>query len=214
MASCIIYHGPGARQAALNAAHSLGRLVAPPFGAGGLKVEEARDFVALMQTTPLGEGMGIVVAGPMDQANPKAADTLLKCIEEFDGEVMVPVLWAYDLGGVVPTIQSRCLDRWCPATGDEELDEELVGAAQDLIRAALAQEVWKLPPLLTKALKDKKEKGREILLLGEMAEALMAYLDRPAARGLWERLRSVTLYYNPTSIEILAALLPTSGEKT
>lgn len=213
MASCVIHHGPGARQAALNAAYSLGRLVAPPFGEGGLKVDEARDFVALMQTTPLGEGKGVVLAGPMDQANPKAADTLLKCIEEFDGEVMIPVLWAYDLGGVIPTIQSRCLDRWCPATGEEELDEGLVGAAQDLVRAALAREVWKLPPLIASVLKDKekKEKGREVLLLGEMAEALMAYLDRPAARELWERLRAVAIYYNPTSIEILVALLPEAG---
>jgi len=182
--------------------------MAPPFGSTGLKVDEAREFVALMRTTPLGEGKGVVVAGPMDLANPKAADTLLKCIEEFDGEAMVPVLWAHDLGGVIPTIQSRCLDRWCPATGDEEIDEEVVGAAQALIRASLSQEVWKIPPLLAAVLKDKNSKGREIPLLWEMSEALVAYLTRPEARELWERLREVATYYNPTFIEIQAALLP------
>ena len=110
MTSCILFHGPKARQAVLHEANCIGRLLAPPFGeegAYGLKVDEAREFVALLSTAPLGTAVGVVIAGPMDVASPKSSDVLLKSIEEFNASVVFPLLWAHDLGGVTGTIRSR-----------------------------------------------------------------------------------------------------------
>jgi hypothetical protein len=56
----------------------------------------------------------------MDGATDEAADALLKMVEEPNPDAM-PILWANDLGGVRPTIKSRCLDEWCP--GSCEADE-------------------------------------------------------------------------------------------
>jgi hypothetical protein len=234
MASCILFHGPGALQAVLQEARQIGRLMASPFGGGGLKVNEAREFVSLMNSTPVGEGVGVVVAGPMDLALLKSSDTLLKCIEEFNPTVMYPLLWAHDLGGVSGTIRSRCLDRWCPATGLEEPDPELQAVARGLVAAALARQLWKLPPLLASVKKDEgtgagsgdegneeAEAGAEdgdeaeggltrveklVRVLGLMADELAPRIHEPKVRALWEQVRLVTRWPNPRPIEIVAAL--------
>ena len=100
MASCILFHGPGARQAAEAEAAKIGRLVAPPLGDDGLKVDEAREVVELLMTTPVGDKLGVVIVGPMDEAAAKSCDTLLKTLEEFKGGLIRPILWAHDLSGV------------------------------------------------------------------------------------------------------------------
>lgn len=204
MASCLLYHGPGAREAALARANAVGRLLAPPFGEEGvmgLKVDEARAAVALMQASPVGDQVGVIVIGPMDQAAPKSADTLLKSIEEVPPYVH-PILWARDIGGVQPTIRSRCLDIWAPPTGRETEDELLVGTARELIRAHMASSLWEIPQLV------KKLAGRETELLGEVAEALVPHLADPRHRQLWERLRQVAVWRNPQQVEVIAAFLP------
>ena len=80
MSSCLIFHGPGAKAAAMQKAVSAGRLLAPPFGEDGLKTDDAREVVELLFSTPLGMDIGVIVVGPMDEANLKASDVLLKRI--------------------------------------------------------------------------------------------------------------------------------------
>jgi hypothetical protein len=201
LSSTRLYHGPGAEAEALSQAHQAGRLLAPPFGGGtGLKVDEARQIVSLLNSTPVGVAVGVVVVGPMDLANDKAADTLLKTIEQFDATVL-PILWAQDLGNVRPTIRSRGMAHWCPGF-DLEPDDALEGGGRDLVAAALAPDrLYEIPTLA------KQFAGREHALMGVMAEALAGQLNGTALM-LWERLRPVAELRNPTTIELVAALLP------
>lgn len=201
MASCILFHGPGARQAALAEVPSLGVLVAPPYGDEGLKTAEAREVVSSLLSPPTGMEAGVVVVGPMDLAWPKASDVLLKRLEEFHSDVVTPILWANDLGGVSPTIRSRCLDRWAPSVEEDDDDDDVVMAAWELVEAVTLGETY----LVGKALF--KVKGKETALLNAIAAVLSTDMDDPVKRALWDRLRRVALWRNPTQIEVAAALV-------
>ena len=206
MASCLLLHGPGARSAALKKAKEIGHLIAPPFGDGGLKVEEAREAMGHLLSTPLQETIGVLILGPMDEVSPKVADLMLKSIEEFHGDVVQPILWANDLGGVPLTIQSRCLDTWCPATGDIKIDEkdETPGLAWDLIEKARAGDPHGMPGVL-KGFEDKNTQR----LLGALIEVIFGDLADEKNRNLWRNLREVSCQSNPKPVEVLAVLMRT-----
>jgi hypothetical protein len=150
----------------------------------------------------VGVEIGVIVIGPMDNAWPKASDVLLKRIEEFQGDLVQPILWAHDLGGVSPTIRSRCLDHWapCETSGGEE-EEELTQTGWELVNAVMAGEYYRISSLVGKV------KGREIELLGILSEVLSQGIKDEAHRHLWGRIRQVTRWKNPTMIEIVAALV-------
>jgi len=184
-------------------------LLESPIGDDGLKVEGARHAVSLLNSIPIGSEKGVVIVGPMDLANYKASDVLLKCIEEFDDEHLQPILWAHDFGGVSETIRSRCLDFWAPLDDvDGEDDDFLVSAGWDLLNAVLNDDLWQIPGVLDRF---KGKKGWEHDLLAYLVEALSQDLltsDDPEPRlKLWRRLREAARHRNPTSIEIIAALL-------
>ena len=201
MSSCLLFHGPGARAAAVAKAESLGRLLAPPFGEdGGLKTEEAREAVSVLLDGPPGDSLGVIIIGPMDEAVPKACDVLLKRIEEFRGDLVQPILWAHDAGGVPSTIRSRCLSTWSPSS-DVAMDEELRAAAWEAIETSLADDHHLLPAIVDRF------KGKEQDALGFMAEAISTRLGDGPSRELWARIREVSQWRNPQGIEILAALL-------
>lgn len=201
MRSCLLYHGPGAFQSALDESGRQGRLLHEPFGENGLKVAEAREFVSLMLSPPIGIDQGVLIAGPLDRAAPKSADVLLKAIEEFTDFVM-PILWATDLGGVRSTIRSRCLPVWSPATGLEPGDDELESAAREVLQAVLHERFYQIPALV------QKMKGKEAELLAEACEAMSAMPDVPAVLTLWESVRAAAQWRNPTPLEVIAAFMP------
>jgi len=205
MASALLFHGPGARIAALDQAYLMGRLLEPPFGDEGLKVDEARRVVHLLSSIPIGSEKGVVVVGPMERANYKAGDVLLKSLEEFDGRYLQPVLWAEDLGGVSETIRSRCLARWSPPTEDIPDDDELVAAGFDLVQATLDNEGWRIPTLVRGYLTT--HKGGEHDLLRASADVLYPQLGETRQRTLWAQLRKAAQHRNPTPIEIMVAFL-------
>lgn len=198
--SCILYHGPGARQAAIDEANRIGRLVAPPIGDDGLKVDDARRVTELLMSVPTGELTGVVVIGPMDEAHAKSSDTLLKSIEEFPGEYTVPIMWAHDLGAVSMTIRSRCLDRFVNALGSSDNDA-VVAAAFRIIDAVIAKDY--LIVVDTMRSYDKRETN----LIAALSEALSTGLDREDYRDIWERVRNVAEYRNPYLSELLVALI-------
>lgn len=201
MMSCLLFHGPGARQRALDEAGSRGRLLHEPFGDSGLKVDEARLFVNLLYTPPIGTDVGVLIAGPMDKAAPKSSDVLLKSIEEF-GEYVFPILWATDLGGVRGTIRSRCLPVWSPPTGFEPEDPELEEAAQELVQAVLTGKPYMVPPVV------QKMKGREHELLMAACEGMAAMSSVPSILAQWEKVREAARWRNPTPLEVIAAFMP------
>lgn len=206
--SCLLFHGPGARQTSLNYVEEMGRLLAPPFGDEGLKVDDSREIKELLSYPPVGEAVGYVILGPMEQATPEAVDGLLKNIEEFP-EGVQPLLWAHDLGDVSPIIRSRCLDRWCPLLEEGEEDESLITLGYDLVDAALAGENYRVALLLGKKKEEKEDslKGVERELLGVLADVLSTDLNDPKRLALWERVRKAAVWYNPTRLGIVAALL-------
>lgn len=206
--SCRLFHGPGARLAAINEAYRLGRLLHEPFGDEGLTVDEAREFVSLLQHAPVGDDFGVVIAGPLDHAAPKSADALLKSIEE-PPRYVYPLLWATDLGGVSATIRSRCLAVWCP-NADTTLpgDEVVEGTARELLSAALTGNYGLVPGLVARVKSTPKLRGREAELVAEVVEAMTLALDDPKVLSLWVRVRRVATWSNPTQLEVLAAFLP------
>jgi len=206
MASCLLFHGPGARSKTLEYVAECGRLLAPPFGDEGLSVDDAREAVELLSAPPVGEEEGFVVIGPLDLAKSvQAQDALLKNIEQFPDHVR-PLLWAHDLGSVSPVIRSRCLDRWCPPTEDDEEDEELISMGYDLVEASLGKGgKHRISAALAK--KSSIANKHETELLGILADVLSTDLADPRRLALWERLRLVAQWSNPSRIEIASALL-------
>ena len=214
MSSCILYHGPGAREAALYEADRLGRLLAPPFGDAGLKVDDAREVVHLLSFVPVGVAKGTVVVGPMDSsytASDKARDVLLKRIEEFPSCVQ-PILWAHDLGDVQGTIRSRCVERWANGDDDSAMEDDILQAANELVNAALKKEHWVVPGILAEVLKAKKgEKGekkerREAALL-QAATDILAEMESPGRFVLWAAIRAASRHRNPTPTEVALAFM-------
>jgi len=202
MSSCILFHGPGAREAVLKEVLKTGPLIAPPFGDEGLKTDDAREIVTALYSIPVGVSVGTVVVGPMDsdRANPKACDVLLKRLEEFDDGTVQPFLWAYDLGSVTPTIRSRCLARWAPA--DVPDDEELENLAIDLVDRVLEGRLARIAPMLKKI-----ESKRLPDLIGAIALQLSIVPEDKARMVIWERVRKVSLWKNPTMVELVGALV-------
>lgn len=230
MASCFLFHGPNARQAALNQAADLGVLMAPPFGDEGLKIAESREIVDLLMTTPVGDGVGTIVVGPMDDLDPHTSDVLLKNLEEFDGTRVQPLLWAHDLGSVGLTLRSRCLEHWAPLVGNPDEENEILQAAGwQLVEAALTGDFCVIPAIVkehtgkkkktksessdedesetadVQSTKDDKDRGTKLLVA--ISDCLSAKLDNPDARQLWEQVRKVAAWKNPTPIEIISSLL-------
>jgi hypothetical protein len=100
----VIHHGSGV-ETALGELLEDKNLVKPPYK--DLKADAVRDLVdTYSQVWPIRNP--VIVAGPLDEANPSTLDILLKRIEEpLEGSPEL-ILWARDYGSVPPTIRSRC----------------------------------------------------------------------------------------------------------
>lgn len=211
MASCLIFHGPMAKDTAIRKALEVGHLMAPPFGGdGGLSTEEAREMVVQLLNTPLRSGLGVVIAGPMDGVkSKKASDVLLKSIEEFDDKVVLPILWANDLGEVASTIRSRCLDIWCPGKViSTEEDDDLMRIAWEFVTQVQEGDVTGI----AKAAKSVKDENSSKLLIA-LAEVLASQIQEPKVQMIWMNLRRIAGYERPKPAEILTVLLRAAKSK-
>lgn len=202
--SALLFHGPGARVEALRAMPRIGRAVSEPIGEDGLKVEGARTISQLLQDRPLGDREGALLIGPMDRAEQKATDVLLKIIEEFDPEGVRPVLYAYDLGSVSSTIKSRCIHRWCPDGPEDPQDEERVKLAFDLVDATLQTDRARV----IEALRDVKgPEGAEIIEACAQVLVLEPESLAGARQVLWQKLRTLASYRHVGKTELLATFI-------
>lgn len=109
-----LFHGPEARDRAVQKVLLEGRLVCDPVGDKGLRVEDSRRVVEISLNPGVGDKPPYVVIGPLDAATPEASDALLKTLEEVENTPLRIVLWADYLGEVIPTIRSRTHAVWCP----------------------------------------------------------------------------------------------------
>jgi hypothetical protein len=174
-----------------------GRPFAGTFGEEGLKIDEAREIVDLLNNAPPADLPGTLLIGPMDYATRSASDVLLKSIEEFDSSTIRPVLWANDEADVSPTIRSRCLSQWCPGT--EVYDEEVEAKADLLVLAALKRDRASVIEMV-------KDLDPETALSACSRALLRKGLDGQAL-VLWNSLREPLTHKNPSKNELLAALL-------
>lgn len=204
----VLFHGPGARQEALDDARERGSLMVDPIGDDGLKIADAREAVELFLTAHLGKRRGAVVIGPMDLAQPGAADALLKTVEELDDSKYVLNLWAHDLAEVVPTIQSRCQDRWCPnAPPDDDSDAEIYERALDALSAYRSGDYVGVIEALGS--KENTDPQSVLRLVPEiLAGDIKAGRFKTQELGLWTRLRKVLTFHNISRTEAVAAMLP------
>lgn len=198
--SAVLFHGPEALAKALEAARSYGRLLHEPFGQEGLKIEESRTIIDLMANAPLGDKPGVLILGPMDHAWPAAADALLKSLEEFEGDIVRPVLWAHDEGGVKATIRSRCIRRWCP--GPEISDKAILEQVRILVESSLKGN-------RAGVLESLKDLEGDILLAATQILRERTVFSKGEVR-LWERIRGVLRFHNPSPTEIKAVFLSTT----
>lgn len=184
--SVTLHHGPGAESLARQAARDYGLVV--PFKASEvLKKSEARDLVSLLSQTPVGDRPWGVVVGPVDEISPAVGDVLLKTIEEFVPSKIRPFLWAWDYGGVLPTLRSRTVQTFVP--GVDERVSLCRPQADKLLRSYILRN-W------SEIVSDLKDfKGDERFVFLALAEAILERLssgdgDRNEILKLWGSLRS------------------------
>ena len=202
--SCFLFHGPGAKQAALSHIQNIGGwMMAPPIGEEGLKVADAREVTELLLSPPVGDcALGVVLIGPVDRATPDALDALLKPIEEF-GAATIPVLWAHDLEDVWETIRSRCMDQWAPADLLIEDEDSSQALAWDVLEVVLSGNLAVLTRLTGKRAKEEKVD----VVIQAMITSLASDIQQPVRRKMWDSLRKLTQQRRPTRAGLIAALL-------
>jgi hypothetical protein len=103
-----IHHGRGVESGLADALEGFD-LVHNPIS--DLKVDGVRKLIELF-TQVYPHRNPCLVAGPLDEADPRALDILLKRVEEPTPNSPTLILWANDLGGVPPTIRSRCGEKF------------------------------------------------------------------------------------------------------
>lgn len=182
--SCILFHGPNAETDGHAAAMAFGRLL--PFTGSSLKKDGARELVGLLSHRSVESGQVSVLVGPVDEMNSATSDVLLKTIEEFDPDGTRPFLWAWDLGGVLHTLQSRCIVRFC--SGTDTRTESYVTMAASLLKAYLDGD-W------VTLIEDVREQENFDLLLRALIDILAVKLVAPDSHprylALWDCLRSL-----------------------
>jgi hypothetical protein len=196
----LLFYGPGARASALAEADARGRLLVPPAGDDGLKVEEARQISRLLISIPIGDKIGVVVVGPMDLMTPKVSDTLLKALEDHPQDRVCPILWADDLEEVSETIRSRCSSSFSDINSPEEGDP-LYQEASDLFTACQEGNVLHIIQGVQRGT------GQEKNLILYLAAWSEIYLEEGGLE-VWEKIRPLCKHRNPSQMEILSALLP------
>ena len=72
-----------------------------------IKIDQVRDLISAMTKTSIEEGRKIYILHHSDRLNNSAANTLLKFLEEPDGEVTA-ILLTEQFQSILPTIRSRC----------------------------------------------------------------------------------------------------------
>jgi len=188
-----LFHGPNALAAAKQRASSLGDFV----GEFGSKIDDIRLALDSVSTPSLSGVPSVVVVGPLDRS--KSCDALLKTLEEGDPSLGQIVLWSPDLQDVPETVRSRCQDVF--ADGQESLSseakEEVLMVGRNLAHLASKGDYWLIPEYLGKV-----PSGLERFLLESIVEGL------EIGSPLWSRLRPLCKFSNPTTVEIVACLLP------
>lgn len=187
-----LVHGPQAHDKAIVLVKTkYDSKILEDLGKDGLKAQEARDLVNLLQSNPLGGPYAIII-GPIDLAADKSCDVLLKTLEEGTYAVKC-VLWANDLGSVRPTVKSRCIPIW--SGGTSLLDPTLLADVRMIYLYAKEGKWASLLSLLDKY--DKSDYDVTLYLAEVLYQENLDY---------WDELRELLSHSNVTRIELVHLL--------
>lgn len=89
-----------------------------------ISIESIRNVVQFLQSTPLEGGWRIIMIDSVDELNSKAANALLKTLEEPPRKTLI-ILISHSLGRVLPTLKSRCIRYEMLPLNDCEMDKTL-----------------------------------------------------------------------------------------
>lgn len=202
--SATLYHGPTAQGRSAEAASTWGRVVAV-FGhpRDGLNTEAVREAVSVMAAAPVGDVRGAVIIGPIDILTLEGvADIFLKTLEERHPRSPRPFLWAWDIGSVRPTIQSRCLVEWCP--GVERYEKSLMEAAKAAVDASLARSTAGVIEAFAEVRKDWSTDGDDFL---RAVVQVLVGCKEPNRLMLWSSIRPLLCGGAVTCDEALVGFL-------
>jgi DNA polymerase III delta prime subunit len=185
----ILFYGPMARDEAIKRASKIGRPISEPFGDKGLKVDDSRKIVLLAGSSGVGDLPPSIVVGPLDNATPEAADALLKTLEDLAEGPLRIVLWADYLKGVIGTIRSRTLSKWCPPSKTylDPLDW-IQPAANDLCKAVVVGDEIKVLEILSE--KENKKYFSELLEAFSKALSVEVVKGNIKVLNIWNELRT------------------------
>lgn len=201
----MLFHGPTSQGRAAEAASRWGRSMGV-FGdpKRGLNIEALRAAAEVISTPPVGDRRGAVIIGPMDILSQEGVvDALLKSIEEFDPELTRPYLWAWDIGGVRPTIRSRCVTEWCP--GSLPLDQAMLEAAQSVVSAHLSGSTSAVLEAFATIKASWKDAADDFMVA--VAHTISSRRDEEAVVHLWGRVRPL-FRGTPSYNEAVLGFLP------
>jgi len=193
--SSFLFYGPGALEKALSLEKE-GRKLGDPFGDKGLKIDESRIIVRLLNNLPPGRMRCTLVIGPMNRSTPAASDVLLKSLEEPPKKVDL-ILWSENLVRVSPTIISRCWPVWC--YGEDLCKKEK--AAQALVAYLSEGKISEALGVLDKNKKYLEELMRSVSLVLSRGEVTSAN------KKIWKQTRNVLMQEKITYLGVAHFLL-------
>lgn len=107
--SCLLMAGSGAHP-------DIFRLV--PEDSEFIKVDQVRGLIDFVNQTPQISGCKVIIIEPAEALNLNAANALLKSLEEPAGNSRI-ILVSHQLGQLLPTIKSRCIQQLCPTPNEQ-----------------------------------------------------------------------------------------------
>jgi DNA polymerase-3 subunit delta' len=154
----------------------------PPGGMSGHFVATARVLQRQAALTPVEGPRKVFILGHAErlvpqEANPEAANALLKLLEEPPADTLF-VLTAADPGGVLPTIRSRTVRVRLSPLSDQEVEEFLRGWSPETPPGAVADRVAQAQGCIGAALAEDEAAKARRLATGLLAGVLAG----PAAR--------------------------------
>lgn len=191
--TALLLHGPTSLDALLDEPRQRGWLTPhPPFGfEKGIKVDDARELVAAVSAPPPSDRLCAYMASLYGTTD-RVQDVLLKVLEDHDSKRVTILLAVDDIGNVLPTVRSRCHERWC---GGEPQLPALLGVAQGILSDLKAGR-------LAEAIDPLRRKAHEAPAL--LDALTVASKGNPA---LWAKLRPLHGYSNVSLTDILGVLL-------
>lgn len=113
-----------------------------PIDSEFIKVDQVRLLIDFINQTPQISSCKVVLLEPAEALNLNAANALLKSLEEPAGNSRL-LLVSHQIGQLLPTIKSRCIQQFCPSPKQTEATDWLQKQLPDLSYEQIVM-LWQL----------------------------------------------------------------------